>query len=109
MSVAYTSVRGSSPASFSRIASEYASSPVLQPATHTFTDGHVASIGSTSARIARKYAGSRNISVTCTVRKSSSSENSAGSRSTLPCSSDTVSTRRRAIAPAMRRLSDTNA
>ena len=49
------------------MAIDQASSPVLQPATQTFSEGQVDSWGRTSSRSARKYSGSRNISLTWTV------------------------------------------
>ncbi|MNH35085.1 hypothetical protein D3C79_957380 [compost metagenome] len=83
-------VRSSRPSSRSRMAIEYTSSPVLQPATQILIDGHVRSSGTTSLRSARKWLGSRNISLTGIVRNCSNCMNMPGSCSTRSCRADTV-------------------
>ena len=91
------------------MASEYASSPVLQPATQIFNDGYVRKMGTTCWRIAAKEAGSRNMSLTWTVRYSSSAGKAAGSRRTRSCSCESVSHPKRLSARPSRRFSESAA
>ena len=91
------------------MANEYTSSPVLHPATQILSDGYVRSTGTTAERSERKYAGSLNISLTGTVRKSSRIGKVAGSCRTLSWSCDSVLQASRAIAARSRRFSDASA